>query len=156
MEPKLLPDTPRYSWDEPPMDGLPISLAERLTWTSDVSPDRSQVRSGKTRPPQRQRRADDAGLDIMDAHSAADALELLHILRFDMVIVGEDRLGEAVPALLKRIQLVSPGTRCIVVSSRMDERRERAIRQAGAMAILEAPLPFARLRDVVGHVAAGR
>jgi DNA-binding NtrC family response regulator len=92
----------------------------------------------------------------MDAHSADDALELLHILRFDLVILGEDRLGDAVPALLKRIQIISSGTRCIVVSSRMDERRERAIRQAGAMAILDAPLPFARLRDVVGHVAAGR
>ena len=95
-------------------------------------------------------------MDIMEAHSAADALALLRILRFDLAAIGGDALGTAVPPLLKKIQEVSPGTRCIVVSSAMDERHERSVREAGVLAILDAPLPFAQLRDVVSHLATVR
>jgi hypothetical protein len=149
-----LSDTVRCSWDRVPADGLPLSLARRMSWTAEVAPDRSENQSATARPSERESRLDFSHLDVMDTRSSEDALELLRLLRFDLAILGEEQLGDAVPSVLREIRIVSPETRCIVVTAAMDERRERAIREAGVLAILDAPLPLARLCDVVGHVSA--
>jgi hypothetical protein len=151
-----LSDTVRYAWDRPAAESLPLSLSKRLTWTHWLSPDRSEFQSGTVRHTVRHGRFEPSPLDIMDVASARDALELLRLLRFDLAVLGEGQLGDAVPALLGEIKLVSPHTRCIVLTAAMDERRERAIREAGVLAILDAPLPFAQLCDVAGHVMAAR
>lgn len=145
----------RLPWQNHLPEGLPHSLADRLTWSADVIP---EDRPSRPRAPMRASngRYANSNLDIMEAQSPEDALALLRILRFDLAAIGGDTLGAAVPSLLRQIQDVSPGTRCIVVSSTMDERRERSVREAGVLAILDAPLPFAQLRDVVSHLAASR
>jgi hypothetical protein len=157
LDSRSLPHNARFPWQNHLPVSLPRSLADRLTWSADVSAGEPRSRS---RSPMRSdngaRRFANSGVDIMEAHSSADALALLRILRFDLAVVGGDVLGTAVPALLKQIQIVSPGTRCIVVSSTMDERSERSVREAGVLAILDAPLPFDQLRDVVSHLAVGR
>jgi hypothetical protein len=147
LDSQSLSDMVRYAWDAPPADGLPLSLARRLAWTSDRP---THV------PPAREDQLDPPHADIMDAGSPEDAIELLRVLRFDLAVLGEERLGDAVPAVLKEIKLISPATRCIVVTSTVDAARERAIREAGVLAVLDAPLAFSQLRDVVGHVAAAR
>ncbi len=142
------------SWAEDARDPLPRSLAERMTWNADVATGGSRSRSrSKSRPASAAGRFADAGLNIMQAESATDALALLRVLRFDLGLIGADTLGMSVPSLLRQIQIVSPGTRCIVVSSTMDQPSERSIREAGVLAILDAPLPVDQLRDVVSHLA---
>ena len=142
-----LSDTVRYAWDVPPATGLPLSLAKRLTWTGDHRAHPPGIHEDRLALPH---------ADIMDARSPEDAMELLRVLRFDLAVLGEERLGDAVPAILKEIKLISPDTRCIVVASSGDAARERAIREAGVLAVLDAPMAFSQLRDVVGHVAAIR
>jgi hypothetical protein len=159
LETQSLSYNARLSWQDTPGSELPGSLAERLTWRTDVSMNwphflfrsRAAKRVSNSRRPIAQ-----PSFDIMEAGSATDALSLLRLLRFDLSLIGADALGAAVPSLLKQIQVVSPGTRCVVVSSPIDERQEQSIREAGVLAILDAPLPLNQLRDVVCQLAAGR
>lgn len=134
-------------------DGLPRS--ERLTWNANAVPPDSGDPSDSARSAGPVLFGD-VGLDIMEAHSPADALSLLRIMRFDLGLIGGDALGPVVPSLLRQIQVVAPGLKCIVLSSDMDDRRERSIREAGVLAIFDTPMAFAHLRDVANHVAAAR
>jgi hypothetical protein len=159
LDPRSLSYNAHLCWQNTAGEQLPQSLAERLTWRSDVSADPARVRA-RDRSPMRKgnesRRISEPSFDIMEAGSAADALSLLRLLRFDLSLIGADTLGATVPSLLRQIQVVSPGTRCVVVSSAMDERREQSIREAGVLAILDAPLPLNQLRDVVCQLVASR
>jgi hypothetical protein len=149
----------RFSLQDTPGRELPRSLVERLTWRSDRStgPSHFQSRNRFAKGVgNRQRLIAQPSFDIMEAGSAADALSLLRLLRFDLGLIGADTLGAAVPSLLKQIQVVSPGTRCVVVSSEIDQRREQSIREAGVLAILDAPLPLNQLREVVCQLVASR
>jgi hypothetical protein len=136
-------------------NGFPRSLGERLTWNADAVPSDSGDASESARGAG-PALFGDVGLDIMEAHSPADALSLLRIMRFDLGLIGADALGPVVPSLLEQIRIVAPGLKCIVVSSDMDDRRERSIREAGVLAIFEAPMAFAHLREVANHLVAAR
>jgi len=157
VDTRSLPYNAHLSWQDSPPTGLRRSLADRLRWRSDVSPGGFKFRPPSPfQPTETLREFADPRFDIMEANSAADALALLRILRFDLGLIGADTLGKSVPSLLRKIQVASPGTRCIVVSSAIDERREQSIREAGVLAILDAPLPYTQLCDVVTQLAAGR
>jgi DNA-binding NtrC family response regulator len=95
-------------------------------------------------------------LQITPVRSGREALDLLRVFKFELVLIGADALSEDVPRLVRRIGVVSPHVRSIVVSGRLSADAEAAIREAGVVAVLDSLLPLAQLYDLASRVAARR
>jgi CheY-like chemotaxis protein len=150
-----LPGNQHLFWRDQAVPDLPLSLAQRLTWGANF---------WNTRPRSRPRwrrgangdpfRFADTGLDITAAHCAADAIELLRVLQFDLALIGADDVGMDVPPLLEQLRRAAPSLKCAVVSATLSEAQEQSVREAGVVAVLDAPLSLAQLHELASVVAA--
>jgi CheY-like chemotaxis protein len=149
-----LPDSQHLSWRDQAVRDLPPTLARRLTWGIDFQNPRPRTRP-RWRPGAEDDRLDlgHSGLDITSVHRGADAIKLLRVLRFDLALIGADHIDGDMPPLLEQMRLAAPGIKCAVVSAVMSQSQEQSIREAGVVAVLDAPLSLARLHELASVVA---
>ena len=91
----------------------------------------------------------DAPRSCTSADSARAAIELLRMLRFDLVVTSDRLPDMPVWQFVKRIRAAWPWQKWALVSSRLTEQDEIAARTLGVMQIIEAGVDW----DAVGYLA---
>jgi len=150
-----LPDRQHLFWRDQAVHDMPPALAGRLAWGIDFqnTPPRSPSR-WRHGTHDDLRNLAQGGLDITSVRSGIDAIKMLRLLRFDLALIGADHVAMDVPTLLEQLRLAAPGLKCAVVSATMSQSQEQSIREAGVVAVLDAPLSLAELHALASAVAA--
>ena len=81
--------------------------------------------------------ATDAGLDVQYAASGREAIELLRVLRFDLVLTGQALPDMSAAMLLARVRTAWPWQKSVLVCSELSESQERQARSLGVVSILD-------------------
>src|SRR5687768_11885674 len=136
----------------------------RANWTPPVQSNGAQILMGDFQIPPAVLAVclpalaeDDAGdgISLCHAGSGREALELLRVLRFDLVLVGRDLPDGPLWCFVREVQSVWPWQRWALVAPRLSEREEREARMLGVAQIVEAVPEGPDLR-AMGCAAGGR
>jgi CheY-like chemotaxis protein len=88
-------------------------------------------------------------LEIFEAPSGEEALLETTRHRFDLLISDYKLPGITGVELMKKIRAKSPELKSILITAMTDRKSRDEIREAGAMAIFDKPIPLADFLDVV-------
>jgi CheY-like chemotaxis protein len=88
------------------------------------------------------------------AESGTKALELLRILRFDLLVTGDSLPDMAMSQLIRRVRVAWPWQKWAMVGSMLTSQDEIVARSLGAMAVFDAPADWDALASLAVTAAA--
>ncbi|MFT3785137.1 MAG: hypothetical protein QM770_03090 [Tepidisphaeraceae bacterium] len=93
-----------------------------------------------------------AGPQVSEVDSADRAVELLRMLKFDLVAIGSDVTGSTPWQLARKVQTVLPWQKWALVAHELDPNEEVLARSLGAVAIFEGPEAWREMVDVATRI----
>jgi hypothetical protein len=99
--------------------------------------------------------ADGLGVSYVTTPDRTRTLELLKLLRVDLVVVGTNDPLPLTP-FARQLRRVSPGQKWVLVGPGVTERDEVAARCCGAAAVLDSPGDFADIDALATRIGLGR
>lgn len=88
-------------------------------------------------------------LEIYEAPSGEEALLEVSRHRFDMMISDYKLPGITGVELMKKVRARNPDVKAILITAMNDKKTREEMREAGAMALFDKPIPLADFLDVV-------
>jgi DNA-binding response OmpR family regulator len=86
------------------------------------------------------------------ADSARSAIELLRMLRFDLVVTADRLPDMPVWKFVQRVRAVWPWQKWALASNTLDQRDEITARTLGVMSILETPVDWQALVEMANSI----
>jgi len=100
--------------------------------------------------------AESTGASFFHADSGKKALELLRMLRFDLLVTGDRLPDMPVTHLIRRVRIAWPWQKWAMVGAALTTEDEIAARTLGAMAVFDAPPDWDVLSALAATAAASR
>ena len=88
-------------------------------------------------------------LEIYEAPSGEEALLEAARHRFDMLVSDYKLPGITGVELMKKVRAKNPDVKAILITAMNDKKTREEMREAGAMALFDKPIPLADFLDVV-------
>jgi DNA-binding response OmpR family regulator len=88
------------------------------------------------------------------AESGAKALELMRVLRFDLLVTGDSLPDMTVNQLVRRVRAAWPWQKWALVANDISPQDEIAARSLGAMAVFDAPTDWRMLAELAESIRA--
>jgi hypothetical protein len=91
-------------------------------------------------------------VDLMTADTGGRAIELLRMLKFDLVVVGERLADMPVWNLVQRIRMTMPGQKWALVARNLGPREEVMARSLGVVGVFDADQDWSELMHVADRI----
>lgn len=88
-------------------------------------------------------------LEIYEAPSGEEALLEVARHRFDMMVSDYKLPGMTGVELMKKVRAKNPDVKSVLITAMTDKKTREEMREAGAMALFDKPIPLADFLDVV-------
>lgn len=90
--------------------------------------------------------------DFLHADSAHRALELLRLMRFELLLTGDRLADMPLETFIVRVKRTWPWQRWVLVTGSSDHRQELLARSLGVMAVIDAPLRLDELLEITRNL----
>src|SRR3954469_1489694 len=94
----------------------------------------------------------DPQVDLVTADTGGRAIELLRMLKFDLVVIGQQLADMPVWNLVQRIRISMPGQKWAFVGKEIGPREEVMARSMGVVGVFDAEADWSSLLDVATQI----
>jgi DNA-binding response OmpR family regulator len=91
-------------------------------------------------------------VDLMTADTGGRAIELLRMLKFDLVVIGQQLADMPVWNLVQRIRLAMPGQKWAFVGKEIGPREEVLARSLGVIGVFDSEADWSELLHVAAQI----
>jgi len=91
-------------------------------------------------------------VDLMTADTGGRAIELLRMLKFDLVVIGQQLADMPVWNLVQRIRLAMPGQKWAFVGKEIGPREEVLARSLGVVGVFDSEADWSELLHVAAQI----
>jgi DNA-binding response OmpR family regulator len=93
-----------------------------------------------------------AQVDLITADTGGRAIELLRMLKFDLIVIGQKLTDMPVWNLVQRIRMTMPGQKWAFVGRDIDQREEVMARSLGVVGVFDAESDWNELLLVADRI----
>jgi hypothetical protein len=91
-------------------------------------------------------------VDLMTAETGGRAIELLRMLKFDLVVIGQQLADMPVWNLVQRMRMTMPGQKWAFVGREIGSREEIMARSLGVVGVFDADADWSELLHVATRI----
>ena len=91
-------------------------------------------------------------VDLMTADTGGRAIELLRMLKFDLVVIGQQLADMPVWNLVQRMRMAMPGQKWAFVGREIPPREEVMARSLGVVGVFDADADWSELLHVATRI----